>query len=141
MVKREFMRFFSFDRIYTFSIAHSAPTLRNKQNMAQNPPPTKHHRRVVDYCSDEEEEDEEFVIEEELNKLSALIETSLANAFGFACCDDWPSTPFGNETFKRTLEVDFNTTLIVEERRDEKCLRRVLDDAVACFERRKLWVG
>ena len=57
--------------------------------MAQNPPPTKHHRRVVDYCSDEEEdEDEEFVIEEELNKLSALIETSLANAFGFACCDE-----------------------------------------------------
>ena len=86
--EREFMRFFSFDRIYTFSIAHSAPTLRNKQNMAQNPPPTKHHRRVVDYCSDEEEEDEEFVIEEELNKLSALIETSLANAFGFACCDE-----------------------------------------------------
>ena len=89
MVKRESLCvFFSFDRIYTFSIAHSAPTLRNKQNMAQNPPPTKHHRRVVDYCSDEEEEDEEFVIEEELNKLSALIETSLANAFGFACCDE-----------------------------------------------------
>ena len=90
MVKSESLCVFvSFDRIYTLSIAHSAPTLRNKQNMAQNPPPTTHHRRVVDYCSDaEEEEEDDFVIEEDLNQLSALIETSLANAFGFACCDD-----------------------------------------------------
>ena len=50
-----------------------------------------HHRRVVDYCSendDDDAEEVEFSIEEELKELSSLIETSLADAFGFACAND-----------------------------------------------------
>jgi hypothetical protein len=90
MVEREREEKVSF--LFMFIFYSLTPFPQNASSTGMSTHHHHHHRRVVDYCSENDDDDDaeevEFSIEEELKELSSLIETSLADAFGFACAND-----------------------------------------------------
>ena len=76
---------------------------------------TLSHRRVVDYSSEEADVTEDYSFDEAFNTLSSLIETSLANSFGFACAQDLES-----DAKTKHLSARLRTVLAVSREEEEQ---------------------